>query len=289
MADERCVACAGQLEARPVVRIREFRMFRCRECATWTALPRPTAARQSAYHDSDEYYEHPYLAHRRASVSAIDVRCAAIYKRLGEFTDLAELRGERALDIGCDTGQFIASAARQFGIVPIGVDVARRAVRQAMAAGVEAYCCTLEDAPPALSDFPVITAIDLIEHVASPRAFLENLQARLRRGGVAYVETPNVESLVYRVGRALCGPSGAHPEAFFRRLFPLEHIQYFSAEGLLRMAKSCGLGLAAQASRKLPPAEIAVGAVTRAGISAFQAADSLSREYLLRWAILQKT
>jgi 2-polyprenyl-3-methyl-5-hydroxy-6-metoxy-1,4-benzoquinol methylase len=289
MPDERCVACAGELEARPAIRIREFQMFRCRECATWTAMPRPSAAQQSAFHDSGEYFGHPYLAHRRAEIAAIDRRCAAIYQRLGEFTDLAALRGQRALDIGCDTGQFIASAAQQFGIVPAGVDVAHRAVEQAAAAGVEAYCCTLEDAPPSLDGFPVITAIDLIEHVAAPREFFESVRARLRGGGVAYVETPNVESPVYRVGRALCRLSGAHPEAFFRRLFPVEHIQYFSADGLARLAKASGLRLAAQGSRSLPAAEIAVGAVTRAGVSVLQATGTVTREYLLRWAILQKT
>lgn len=289
MPDKRCVACAGELEARPAIRIREFRMFRRRVCATWTALPRPGAAQQSAFHDSQEYFEHPYLAHRRAEVAAIDRRCAAVYRRLGEFTDLAALRGQRALDIGCDTGQFIASAARQFGVVPVGVDVAHRAVTQAAAAGIEAYCCTLEDAPSSLDGFAAITAIDVIEHVASPRAFFENVHARLRPGGVAYVETPNVASPVYRVGRALCGLSGAHPEALFRRLFPVEHIQYFSAEGLAQLAKTSGLRLAAQGSRSLPAAEIATGAVTRAGVSVLQVTGAVSREYLLRWAILQKT
>jgi 2-polyprenyl-3-methyl-5-hydroxy-6-metoxy-1,4-benzoquinol methylase len=288
VANGRCVACNGALDSTPAIRVESFLMFACRDCGTWTVLPRPTAQMQSALHDREEYDLRPYLAHRRSALAALDRRCAAIFARIGEFTDLARLKGERVLDIGCDTGLFIACAASQFGISPVGADVARRAVVEAKARGVEAYLCTLEDAPSELRGFAVMTAIDVIEHVAEPQGFFTAMRERLRPGGVAYVETPNVDSLVYRVGRMLCGPTGAHPAAFFRRLFPQEHIQYYSAEGIDRVAKVCGLCVAGQGSRKLPAGEIAAGAITRLGVSLLQSGDSLSGKRLLRWAVLQR-
>jgi 2-polyprenyl-3-methyl-5-hydroxy-6-metoxy-1,4-benzoquinol methylase len=266
--------------------LRAYRLVPCRDCGTWNIDPRPSAAAQAALHDSDVYHEHPYLTHRRTSVSARDRRCAAIFKRLGMFLDLASLRDQRVLDIGCDTGQFISSAARQFGIVPVGLDVAHLAIVQARSAGVDAYHCTVEEAPASLRDFPVIMAIDVIEHVPDPDRFCRAIADRLRPGGVAYIETPNVDSTVYRFGRALCAASGGRPASTWHRLFPQEHIQYFRRDGLRRVAERAGLRVLMHESRVLPPAEIAVGRITRTALGALQLLDYVSGEKILRWAIL---
>ena len=202
------------------------------------------------------------------------------------FLGLASLRRQRVLDIGCDTGQFITSAARQFGIVPVGLDVAHLAIEQARAAGVDAYHCTLEEAPASLRDFPVIMAIDVIEPVADPDRFCRAIADRLRPGGVAYIETPNVDSTVYRFGRALCAASGGRPAGTWHRLFPQEHIQYFRRDGLHRVAERAGLQVMMHRSRVLPPAEIAVGRITRTALGALQLLDYVSGEKILRWAIL---
>ncbi len=284
----RCVICGGALEATPAVRLARYSLVRCVECRTWNMTPRPTPQAQSEFHDSDTYYDHPYLEHRRRNTPAIDRRCADVFRRLSPFVNVASLRGQRMLDIGCDIGQFVASAARQFGVVPVGVDVAQLAIKEAQAAGVEAYACTLEDAPPSVTDFPVITAIDLIEHVADPADFCRALKGRLRPGGVAYVETPNVWSAVYRFGRALGAATGGHPAGVLARLFPPEHLQYFSRDGLKRLADGAGLEVLTQDSRVLPAAEIAVGLTTRIGLGAMQLADYLGGEKILRWAVLRR-
>ena len=284
----RCVACDGALADRPAVRIDEFQLFVCRTCRTWTVVPRPDDAAQCAFHDSDAYYDHPYLAHRRANIAALDQRCASIFARIGAFIDLAKIRGERTLDIGCDTGDFINAAARQFGILPVGLDVARRAVEKARAGGVEAYHCSLEESPSVLKDFPLITAIDLIEHVATPHLFFQTLFERLRPGGVAYVETPNVDSCVYQVGRLLGTLTNGRPASLLHRLFPEEHVQYYSRKGVHSVAQWCGLRVLSEGSRLLPPAEIAVGALMKLGIATLQGFDFLTGEKILRWAILQR-
>jgi 2-polyprenyl-3-methyl-5-hydroxy-6-metoxy-1,4-benzoquinol methylase len=285
---ELCVVCGGNLEDHAAVRLDHYGLFLCQECRTWNVAPRPDDAAQRSFHDSDAYHEHPYLEHRRANVAAGDRRCASIFERAGQFTDLVALRGNRVLDIGCDTGQFICSAARQFGILPVGIDVARLAVEQARSAGVEAYHCTLEQAPAHLQDFPLITAIDVIEHVSSPRSFFLSLLDRLRPGGIVYVETPNVDSSVYRLGRILGALTGGRPATSLRRLFPPEHIQYYSREGLDRLARSCGLRVLSQESRLLPAPEIAVEQITRLALGALQYVDYISGEKLLRWAVLQR-
>lgn len=281
-----CVVCERTLDATPVVILSAYRLIACGNCRTWNIVPRPTAAAQTALHDSEDYHEHPYLAHRRNNLAALDRRCVGIFQRISAFVDLTSLRGERVLDIGCDTGQFISSAARQFGILPVGLDVAHLAIKQARDAGLEAYQCTIEEAPASLGKFSLIMAIDVIEHVADPNRFCRAIAERLRPGGVAYVETPNVDSMVYRLGRRFCAAMRGWPAATWHRLFPAEHIQYFKSEGLRLIAEGAGLSLLRHDSRVLPSTEIAVDPLTRTALGALQLFDHLSGERLLRWAIL---
>jgi SAM-dependent methyltransferase len=283
-----CAVCDGSLQAQAIVRVGNFRLMACEACGSWTSWPRPSAEAQAALHDADAYSEHPYLVHRRANTRALEKRCLAIFERIRSSSGAATLKGERILDVGCDTGQFVAVAARNCGAVPVGVDVARSAVAEAVKAGVDAHATSLEDAPPALCDFPVITAIDLIEHVADPASLFRSIRDRLRPGGVAYVETPNLNSFVYRVGRLLCAVTRGRPLSVFRRLFPPEHVQYFSVAGLRELTTSSGLDLMVAKSRVLPTGEIAVGWFARAGLFILQCLDRLTGNKALLWALLRR-
>src|SRR5216684_815810 len=138
---EGCSICSGPLSERAAVQIQDFRLLACNSCGSWNSVPRPTPEFQHAFHDTEAYSEHPYLQHRRARPDLVDRRCATIFARLGKVADLSNLMGEPVLDIGCDSGAVILSAARQFGIRPLGVDVAHRAIELARTAGVEAYSC----------------------------------------------------------------------------------------------------------------------------------------------------
>jgi 2-polyprenyl-3-methyl-5-hydroxy-6-metoxy-1,4-benzoquinol methylase len=53
--------------------------------------------------------------------------------------------------------------------------------------------------------FGLVTAIEVIEHVENPIAFLRNVGALLAPGGVAALTTPNVDSLPARVKFLLAG------------------------------------------------------------------------------------
>jgi 2-polyprenyl-3-methyl-5-hydroxy-6-metoxy-1,4-benzoquinol methylase len=283
-----CALCGGALRSRPAVRLDHYNLMTCGDCSSWILTPRPSAAEQTAFHDDEAYFDHPYLVYRRAFTEANERRAAAVIDRIRKAGCLRAFRGGRVLDVGCDTGQFVLSVAGLLGGVPVGVDVARRAVGLARAKGVEAYHSTLEDAPAHLSDFPLVTAIDLIEHVADPRQFFRALADRLCPGGVVYVETPNMNSGVYRSGRRLCSITRASPIGVFRRLFPPEHVQYYSRAAFDRVAAHSGLHIVALGSRVLPAREIAVGWATRLGLIPLQAMDHLTGDKALIWAVLQR-
>ena len=260
----------------------------CTACQSWTLVPRPTPERQLAIHNDPNYFEHPYFRDRRTARRALEHRCRQAFRRIGRATDLASLRGQRLLDIGCDTGAFLRLAADEYGMHPVGIDVAGAAVRQANDDGIEAYETDLEHASADLSDFALVTAIDLLEHVTEPAALLREARRRLRPGGVLYIETPNVRSAIYRVGAVLCSVTGARPRPTFERLFPLQHIQYFTAEALAHLAGECDLEVVSVDARKLPASHIGTSTPVKMGLGALQLVDSVSHDWVLLCAVLRR-
>src|SRR5947209_13970463 len=118
-----CAACATSLSRRAMVRLGRARLERCDSCGSWTYLPRPNPHQQAAIHDTQEYYEHPYFQERRQREQAVRRRCQQAFSLIGTAIDLEALRGERMLDIGCDTGAFLRVASALYGIAPVGIEV----------------------------------------------------------------------------------------------------------------------------------------------------------------------
>jgi len=238
-----CVACGAQGDFSLIVRYPWIALFRCPACGSATSLPRPNQSEQLARHDSADYFEHPYFQERRVDLDRVGRRARLALDRVGRVIDLSSLRGARYLDVGCDTGAFALEIAKQTGVRPEGIDIARRAVAEAVRNGLPAYCTPLEAAGEDLSDLAIVTATDVIEHLVDPLGFLCDVKRRLRDGGVIYVETPNIGSAVYGAGLLASRITGGRPRPIFERLFPPEHVQYFSRDGLKRAAEMAGLQL----------------------------------------------
>jgi len=270
------------------VRLGESSLHACHSCGSWTYLPRPNAHAQAKIHDNTDYFDHPYFKLRRAIAPRQRQRCHEVIGRLSCALDISSLRGERLLDIGCDTGIFLKVAQEEFGIVPVGIDVSQRAVRAALNRGVEAFGLRIEEAPAELAGFRLVTAIDLIEHVPDPGAFLQQVRERLRPGGVLYLETPNIRSAVYRFGRWLSSATGGRPAQLFERLYPPQHIQYFTPESLRVLAHNAGFDVVRLGTRVLPSADIAAGWAARIPISALQAFDTIFKSEILIWTVLRR-
>jgi 2-polyprenyl-6-hydroxyphenyl methylase/3-demethylubiquinone-9 3-methyltransferase len=283
-----CVVCKVPILGNTKVRLPSARLSCCSSCGTWVYFPRSAQNEQAAIHDSADYFDHPYFKLRRTLGPAQIDRCRQIFSRLASATGVEALRGLRILDVGCDTGTFLAAASQEFGVIPVGVDVNVRAVALAAEAGIEAYRGTIEDAPGHLRDFSVITAIDLIEHVSDPQAFLAEIRGRLRPGGLAYIETPNIRSAVYGIGRVLSVVTGGRPAALYERLFPPQHIQYFTGESLAALVRSSALEVVQMGKRALPSTDIAASPVIRAIMSGMQLIDGVTGERILIWAVLRR-
>ena len=103
------------------------------------------------------------------------------------------LEGKTALDVGCGAGLLTEPLAR-LGAKVTGVDAAPELIEVATAhakgSGLPINYRTtgVEDLG---GTFDLVTAMEVIEHVADPRAFLASLAARLAPGGLLILSTPN--------------------------------------------------------------------------------------------------
>jgi 2-polyprenyl-6-hydroxyphenyl methylase/3-demethylubiquinone-9 3-methyltransferase len=103
------------------------------------------------------------------------------------------LEGKSALDVGCGAG-LLAEPLARLGAKVTAVDAAPECIAIARdhaigqglqidyrAAGVEEV----------KGKFDLVTAMEVIEHVADPQAFVNDLAARLADGGLMILSTPN--------------------------------------------------------------------------------------------------
>jgi ubiquinone/menaquinone biosynthesis C-methylase UbiE len=107
---------------------------------------------------------------------------------------LGELRpGDRALDIGCGTGEFTAAMA-QAGAEATGVDVAEAALRRARSRHPELDFRLVPidgDLPFGDGSFDLVWASEVIEHVSDTARWLSEVRRVLAPGGRLLVTTPS--------------------------------------------------------------------------------------------------
>ncbi|QZD91291.1 bifunctional 2-polyprenyl-6-hydroxyphenol methylase/3-demethylubiquinol 3-O-methyltransferase UbiG [Qipengyuania xiapuensis] len=125
----------------------------------------------------------------------------------GDIRSAKPLAGKSALDVGCGAGLLCEPLAR-LGADVTGVDAAPE---NTAAAAIHAERCGLdirymagELASHDIGTFDLVTAMEVIEHVADKQAFASQLAARLADGGLMVLSTPNrtVRSRALMIGAA---------------------------------------------------------------------------------------
>lgn len=106
---------------------------------------------------------------------------------------LKPLFGKRALDVGCGAGLLTEPMCR-LGADVTGVDAAPELIAAA-GAHAAAQGLTIDYRAVGVEDvegaFDLVTAMEVIEHVADPQAFVDSLVARTAPGGLLILSTPN--------------------------------------------------------------------------------------------------
>ena len=103
------------------------------------------------------------------------------------------LEGKSALDVGCGAG-LLAEPLARLGAQVTAIDAAPQLIEaartHASGAGltIDYRACGVEQLD---GRFDLVTSMEVIEHVADPQAFINELAARLKPNGLLILSTPN--------------------------------------------------------------------------------------------------
>lgn len=134
----------------------------------------------------------------------------------------------KLLDIGCATGTLLG-IAQENGWKAVGVEPSKWASK----IGKEKYGLnivqgTLETVKFKNKSFDVVTCLDVIEHVSSPKKLLAGIHRILKKDGVLCIVTPDIGSLISRI----LGENWWHIRP--------DHIYYFTEETISLLLLSQG-------------------------------------------------
>lgn len=138
------------------------------------------------------------------------------------------------LDVGCYNGAFLASLGPQF--MKYGVEASLAAAMSAREKGISIVATKFQELGKVDRRFDVVVAIDVIEHVADPKALLDLLAGRLARNGLIVVSSGNIDTAAWRLAGG----------RYWYCSFP-EHISFISRAWGEKVARELGLEICAAA------------------------------------------
>jgi SAM-dependent methyltransferase len=192
--------------------------------------------------------------HEESSFSAPDSANASL-ERLVSMAEGFRKSG-RWLDLGFGEGALLSIAERH-GWACFGTEVSPHA----LGFGIDRRWTVTTDpaADPRFerASFDVVTMIEVLEHVTTPRAFMREAADWLRPGGLLYLTTPNARSL----NRWILG-------ANWSIVCPPEHLTIWTAAGVRRLLALNELRCISLRAEGFNPAEMI--AHLRPGVNASQ-------------------
>jgi 2-polyprenyl-3-methyl-5-hydroxy-6-metoxy-1,4-benzoquinol methylase len=128
--------------------------------------------------------------------SQFSVRCRTFLralKKLFHDLDVKQIDGKTMVDIGCSSGAILC-ASKALGINAVGVEPSKSLVDQGLARGLVIHKGVLPDPKFKNRSFSFVSTWDVIEHVVSPRQFVQSLKELCAPDSLLIINTPNYDS-----------------------------------------------------------------------------------------------
>lgn len=202
-----------------------FALSKCDNCELVFTNPRPDE------NSIGKYYEDiNYISHSNKSNNLINF----VYKIVRKYTLAKKVRlikrytnGKNILDYGCGTGEFLYQCQKN-GFETIGYEPNQGAKLQTQKKGIR----TINDLKDPKSEYDVITAWHVIEHVQDLRETVKTLKSKLKKDGVLVIAVPNLNSF-----------DSHHYKEFWAALDVPRHLYHFTKTTFGKLVDVCNLKL----------------------------------------------
>ncbi len=150
-----------------------------------------------------------------------------IFKRLNRLQKKIPHTDNTLLDIGAASGIFL-NLAKQEGYEIEGIEPSEFLVNEAHErCGIQLFKGTVEEYKTN-KKFPVVTLLDILEHLVEPDAFMSEVDKLIDENGLLVIVTPDIKSLAAR----LTGKRWWH--------YRIAHINFFNREALAYLLEKHG-------------------------------------------------
>jgi SAM-dependent methyltransferase len=238
-----CPACAAQQRKKIGCKDR-WTIYLCRRCQSLFA---EDGSMTPPEHNYNEYYNENNLVVPDFINGILD----GIVSRFAPYR-----KTNRLLDIGCGAGSLLL-AARRANWDAKGLEVSRPAAEHVRKLGFDVFLGEISEAEYPDETFDVVTASEILEHVADASALLREIARILRPGGLLWATTPHAR-----------GASARLLGTRWSVITPPEHYHVFSRMGIRQLLLRAGFSKPRILTQGFNPYEI-VSAFRNRGDTAF--------------------
>lgn len=168
-----------------------FDLFRCPTSGLVQTVPMPDMDELA-----DKEYIDSYSAYQDVNLRETQITSSRRLRRIEKY--LLSNSTRRLLDVGCSTGWFLKTA-KERGYEVAGVEMSSYATKKANALlGGGVFIGKFEDCEFPKEYFDIVYSSAVIEHVPDPISFIEKQSDYLKKDGLLFINTPNIDSLAWR-------------------------------------------------------------------------------------------
>ena len=216
-----CPACGWEGDAAVGAVLQGYLILGCPKC--YLQFADPMRGADTEFYDLDYEQRPPSLA------DTVRVRYTARYRLA--FRLLGKGNGRRLLDVGCGMGGFAAEAYAR-GFESFGIEQSQSAIRHCTThLGLPTsrfYHGSWETIPHDWGGFDVVTAFEVLEHLATPHDFVARCFGLLKVGGVLVLSVPDASRIQVRLGQR---NPGDYPPKHLTRWTPTAVAELLSRVG----------------------------------------------------------